>query len=211
MVGYHPLHLSLFFSRFNLGVAMVAMVAMTREPPQRPREPRPVREDAACRRCGGLTQRLTFCRPSPPRREPQAMVHCDGMVLVWHDHRFGTHSARAIMVRCDGMVLGVWWAMVGARRARDRCVGAARAVAMVAPRVARIVVATDALCCASEQPHRHLPVRSATANKPVVVLGPNRFRQRRLTTAAASTTRLKKRLRTIETLLRELHGSVVAP
>ena len=42
----------LFFSRFNLGVAMVAMVAMTREPPQRPREPRPVREDAACRRCG---------------------------------------------------------------------------------------------------------------------------------------------------------------
>ena len=31
---------------------MVAMVAMTREPPQRPREPRPVREDAACRRCG---------------------------------------------------------------------------------------------------------------------------------------------------------------
>ena len=104
---------------------MVAMVAMTREPPQRPREPRPVREDAACRRCGGLTQRLTFCRPSPPRREPQAMVHCDGMVLVWHDHRFGTHSARTIMVRCDGMVLGVWWAMVGARRARDRCVGAA--------------------------------------------------------------------------------------
>ena len=41
-----------FFSRFNLGVAMVAMVAMTREPPQRPGEPRPVREDAACRRCG---------------------------------------------------------------------------------------------------------------------------------------------------------------
>ena len=29
------------------------------------------------------------------------------MVLVRHDHRFGTHSARAIMVRCDGMVLGV--------------------------------------------------------------------------------------------------------
>ena len=54
LVVYHPLHLSLafFFSRFNLGVAMVAMVAMTREPPQRPRKPRPVREDAACRRCG---------------------------------------------------------------------------------------------------------------------------------------------------------------
>ena len=108
--------------------------------------------------CGlGLGLGLALCQ-----HRVMAIVSATRLLDVTEDdHRLGRtldSELGTLDAQPQAMVLvGVWWAMVGrmvgVRRAREnRCVGAAGggAVAVVAPRVARSVVATDAMCCAGE-------------------------------------------------------------
>ena len=129
-------------------------MAMTREPPQRPREPRPVREDAACRRCGAR----------------------DSVVLMGFDAA---------------------WRLPKGSRAAQKAVGNAMCVPM-----SRAIVQA-AICLETGPPLPVAPAAPLQTPEPLSTTAPDY--------CGGEYNKIKKRLRTIETLLRELHGSVVAP
>ena len=135
----------------------------------------------------------------PCRRsvEEQSFTICASHALTWATR--GGETVKTMSARDSAVLMGfdAAWRLPKGSRAAQKAVGNAMCVPM-----SRAIVQA-AICLETGQPLPVAPAAPLQTPEPLSTTAPDY--------CGGEYNKIKKRLRTIETLLRELHGSVIAP